>query len=134
MTERQLGVADESQSPPIDPRPPLLVKVTGYRLLDITLLLAFGIAKAVLTYWERSVISAPLDWIMGTLIVIMIALFWLGLYENVDPPIWKPFFHHDYSGPIFSTLQAVYNGAFITCLSDRFGFVTHIELLTESEK
>lgn len=70
MTERQLGVADESQSPPIDPRPPLLVKVTGYRLLDITLLLAFGIAKAVLTYWGRSVISAPLDWIMGTLIVI----------------------------------------------------------------
>lgn len=56
-----------------DPRPPLYVKVTGYRLLSITMILAFGIAKAALAYNGQSAVSATpttLDWVMGVIIAI----------------------------------------------------------------
>jgi len=95
--------AVESQHLPAEPRPPLLVKVTGYRLLNVIVILAFGLSKGVMEYTGRSLVSTTLDWIMG--VVLAIALWWLGLYETVNPPIWPLFFHRDYSGPVFSVIR-----------------------------
>jgi len=79
----------------LHPRLPLLIRVTGYRLFTIALIIAFGTAKAVVSYQGKTIISTTLDWVMGVLLAI--GLFLLGLYENVDPPILPWFFHRDYS-------------------------------------
>jgi len=81
---------------------PPLVKLTGYRILNIVLIATFVAAKAILTYRGRPS-ATTLDWLLGG--VIAIGLWWLGLYESVAPPIFPWLFHDDYS-------RAVYTAAF----------------------
>jgi hypothetical protein len=45
--------------------------MTGYHLLNIAVILAFGIPKAVSSYRGESVIPTTLDWVEGTLIAVM---------------------------------------------------------------
>jgi len=46
--------------------PPLRVKLTGYRLLNMNAVFTFGMTKAILTYMGRSAMPTTLDWIGGT--------------------------------------------------------------------
>jgi len=96
MPEEQ---ADESQNLPVEPPPPLLVKITGYRLLTVSLILAFGVYKSV---------SVP-----GTIFDVYNTRLGDGhtySHCSVDPPIWPTFFHRDLSCPVFSAMQTVYIG------------------------
>jgi hypothetical protein len=89
-----------------EPRP-LLVKVTGYRLLYVMVISAFGLSKAVMEYNGKSLVSMTLDWIMSVVLVIVYVTILLkshrnfveycagciDLYESIDPPIWLLLFH-----------------------------------------
>ena len=48
--------------------PPLGVKLTGYRLLNMSVIFAFGTSKAILTYMGRSAMPTTLEFIGGTLL------------------------------------------------------------------
>jgi hypothetical protein len=50
---------------------PLGVKLTGYRLLNVAVILAFGIVKAILSYSGGSAIPTTLDLVSGTLLAVM---------------------------------------------------------------
>ena len=63
-------LASESQHLPVEPRPPMLIKVTGYRLLNLIVILAFGLSKGVMEYMGRSLVSTTLDWIIGIMLTI----------------------------------------------------------------
>lgn len=56
-----------------DDQPPLGIKVTGYDLLNMVVILAFGIRKAISSYRGQSVTWTTLDWVAGTLLVFMYA-------------------------------------------------------------
>lgn len=56
-------MADRDSTPP-----PLGVKLTVYRMLNMTILLSFGIIKAILTYKGKSAAPTTLDWVSGTLL------------------------------------------------------------------
>ena len=53
-----------------DPPPPLGVKLTGYRLLNMSVVFAFGITKAILTYMGQSVAPTTLDWVSGAFLAL----------------------------------------------------------------
>ncbi|KAI0066466.1 hypothetical protein BV25DRAFT_1780369, partial [Artomyces pyxidatus] len=71
-------------------------KVTGYRLLNTVVVAGFGIPKAVISYQGGNAIPTTLDWITG--VVCGLLLYWLGLYESADPPVFglRWLFHKDY--------------------------------------
>jgi hypothetical protein len=48
--------------------PPLGVKLTVYRMLNMITLLSFGIIKGILTYMGKSAAPTTLDWVSGTLL------------------------------------------------------------------
>lgn len=54
-----------------DHRTPLAVELTGYHLLNLTVILAFGIPKAVLSYRGESVIPTTFDWVSGTFLATL---------------------------------------------------------------
>ena len=56
-------LADTDAAPP-----PLGVKLTVLRLLNVTIILSIGISKAVLTYKGQSIAPTTLEWIGGTLL------------------------------------------------------------------
>ncbi|KAH8079401.1 hypothetical protein BXZ70DRAFT_960715 [Cristinia sonorae] len=79
-------------------RPLLLVRVTGLRLLNTSVLAGVGIAKAVLVAQGKSAAPAVLEWILG--VICAIALYWVGLFEEVDPPLMPWLLHRDYAPEI----------------------------------
>ena len=48
-----------------DATPPLGVKLTVYRLLNMTIMVSFCFAKGVLTYEGLSTVPTTLDWVSG---------------------------------------------------------------------
>ncbi|KAF8591709.1 hypothetical protein K439DRAFT_1326159, partial [Ramaria rubella] len=78
-------------------------KLTGYRLLILVLTTSFGTLKAILSLKGQSIVPNSLDLAFGVLVTL--ALWWLGLYESIDPPIFTWFFHVDYSHRIFRILR-----------------------------
>ena len=52
-------------------QPPLRVKLTGYRLLNMSVVFTFGVAKAILTYMGESAMPTTLDWIGGAFLAVM---------------------------------------------------------------
>jgi hypothetical protein len=52
-------------------QPPLGVKLTGYRLLNVAVMLAFGIAKAISSYSGGSAIPTTLDFVSGTFLAVV---------------------------------------------------------------
>ncbi|KAH9034545.1 hypothetical protein EDB84DRAFT_62163 [Lactarius hengduanensis] len=85
--------------------PPLGAKLTGYRLLNITIVFSFGIAKAILTYKGRSTEPTTLDWVGGALLAVF--LYWMGLYEQRD----SRFFQVDLAPGIGYCAKRVVGGA-----------------------
>ncbi|TDL18173.1 hypothetical protein BD410DRAFT_775208 [Rickenella mellea] len=81
-------------------------KLTGYRLLLISLTLAFGISKAITSYQGLSFAPTTLEWIFG--VVVGIALYWIGLYEDVSthPIAWL--FQTDYYGSVALLLHFLF--------------------------
>ncbi|KAH9034190.1 hypothetical protein EDB85DRAFT_1021401 [Lactarius pseudohatsudake] len=85
--------------------PPLGAKLTGYRLLNITIVFSFGIAKAILTYKGRSTEPTTLDWVGGALLAVF--LYWMGQYEQRD----SRFFQVDLAPGIGYCAKRVVGGA-----------------------
>jgi hypothetical protein len=50
--------------------PPLGVKLTGYRLLNMSVVFVFGITKAILTYMGQSALPTTLDWVSGAFLAV----------------------------------------------------------------
>jgi hypothetical protein len=65
------GLEDNALITLDDPAPPLGVKLTVYRLLNMSVVSVFGITKAILTYMGQSVAPTTLDWIAGALLGTM---------------------------------------------------------------
>lgn len=51
--------------------PPLGVKLTGYRLLYMSVVFTVGMTKVILIYMGRSAMPTTLDWIGGTFLSVM---------------------------------------------------------------
>jgi len=88
--------------------PPLGVKLTCYRILNLTTLLSFGIIKGILTYMGQSSAPTTLDWISGALLAAV--LYWIGLYEERDSNKWNWFFQIDLAPAISYGTKGVIGG------------------------
>jgi hypothetical protein len=51
--------------------PPLGVKLTGYRLLNMMTVFSFGITKGILAYLGQSTAPTTLDWVSGALLAVV---------------------------------------------------------------
>ncbi|KAH9998109.1 hypothetical protein BJV74DRAFT_825301 [Russula compacta] len=76
----------------------LRVKVTGCFLFNTSVILGFGVAKAVYSYRGQAIVSTTLDWVSGTALAIV--LYWLSTLEARCPEMWPLFFEVDYAPPI----------------------------------
>jgi len=93
--------------------PPLGVKLTMYRLLNIVVISAFGISKAVCTYHGQSVAPTTLELVGGTFLAVI--LYWLGLFEAEHPQKWPLFFHVDLA-PVILRVGSVAVGLIVCVL------------------
>ncbi|KAF8481728.1 hypothetical protein DFH94DRAFT_405760 [Russula ochroleuca] len=82
---------------------PLGVELTGYRLLTTSVILGFGVPKAVYSYNGQSLISTTLDWLAG--VVLALVLYWLGVIEATRPGLSPCFFKVDLAPPILRFLS-----------------------------
>ncbi|KAN0136045.1 hypothetical protein V8E53_006206 [Lactarius tabidus] len=87
------GRGDERPADSDAKPPPLGVKLTAYRLLNVTIMFVFPITKGILTYKGLSTMPTTLDWISGG--VLAVVLYWIGLYEERDSTKWKWLLHVD---------------------------------------
>lgn len=88
--------------------PPLGVNLTGYRLLNMTTVFSFGIAKGILTYMGQSTAPTTLDWVAGALLAV--ALYWIGLYEQRNAKRWEWFYKVDLAPAIAYCTKRVFGG------------------------
>lgn len=103
----------ENGSSTVNLRPSLPIKITGYRLLSVTVSAVFVVAKVIMTQQGRSPANI-LDWVLAGVMGIMqvrylyqttrlshpflsFSLLCAGWFEAVEPPIWPWFFHTDYA-------------------------------------
>ena len=61
----------ESTSDSDDQPPPLGVELTGYRLLNMSVVFAFGLANGILTYMGHSTMPTTLYWVSGAILAVM---------------------------------------------------------------
>ncbi|KAI0263221.1 hypothetical protein BC834DRAFT_323749 [Gloeopeniophorella convolvens] len=78
--------------------PPWGIKLTGYHLLNMVVLIAIGLAKFILSLKGHSATPTGLEWMAGSILAAI--LYWIGLYEAVEPPRWIWFLHTDYAPAI----------------------------------
>ncbi|TDL14076.1 hypothetical protein BD410DRAFT_290972 [Rickenella mellea] len=76
-------------------------KLTLYRLSIVLLTAGFGTSKALSAYRGHSSTPTTLEWVYG--VVLTIAFYWVGLYEDNPPPQMMWLFDKDYS---FDVLRA----------------------------
>jgi hypothetical protein len=62
---------DDPEENAIDESPPLGVKLTGYRLLNIIVLLGFGLSKFILSLHGLSVAPTGLEWVAGSALAVL---------------------------------------------------------------
>ncbi|KAI0061103.1 hypothetical protein BV25DRAFT_1805892 [Artomyces pyxidatus] len=84
-------------------RPPLLVKITGYRLVTTAVIAGLGVPKAIASYEGQSVVPTTLDWVSG--VAAAVILYWIGLFEAADPPVLKWLLHDDYGPAILKVVR-----------------------------
>ncbi|KAF8498217.1 hypothetical protein F5888DRAFT_1693645 [Russula emetica] len=96
--------------------PPLGVKLTGYKLLNMSVMLTFTTTEAILAYTKRpAVISTWLDWIAGGFLGA--ALYWIGQYEPLRSSKWEWFFQVDLMRAIcYCVLRFIGGGEEDLCL------------------
>jgi len=74
-----LGAASDddscSKEPDEEDPPPLGFKLTGYRLLNVAVIVGFGIFKAVCVYCGHPLTPTTLEIVGGTVLTLMYALF-----------------------------------------------------------
>jgi hypothetical protein len=98
---------DPVYNPNVDaPRTP---KLTYFRLLNVLVVGIFGVAKAVFLYLGATTVPSTLDWVFVTLLVplcvhllatepdgfaevLFYRMYYLSLYEEMDPPMAPWFF------------------------------------------
>ncbi|KAI0045595.1 hypothetical protein FA95DRAFT_1573701 [Auriscalpium vulgare] len=97
--DSQPNPADPSTSDPSPSRPLLLIKSPALtdqgRILSSALFAAFGISKAVLSYQGQSAAPTKLELISGILSASL--LYWLSLFEAVEPSVLTWLLHYDYA-------------------------------------
>ncbi|KAI0061148.1 hypothetical protein BV25DRAFT_1917116 [Artomyces pyxidatus] len=86
-------------------RTPLLVKVTGYRLLTTAVVTGLGVPKAIASYQGESVVPTTLDWVAGVAATVL--LYWIGLFETVEPPVLTWLLHDDYGPWVLKLVRVV---------------------------
>jgi hypothetical protein len=57
---------DDLEENAVGASPPLGIKLTGYRLLNMIVLLGFGLAKFILSLQGQSVAPTGLEWVAGS--------------------------------------------------------------------
>ena len=62
---------DRSTDVPMDATPPLGVKLTVYRLLNMSTMFSFCFAKGILTYKGLSTVPTTLDWVSGGVLAVV---------------------------------------------------------------
>jgi hypothetical protein len=62
---------DNPEQNEVDGQLPLGVKLTGYRSLNLAVLLAFGLSKFILSLRGQSVAPNALDWVAGTVLAVL---------------------------------------------------------------
>jgi len=85
--------------------PPLLgAKLTGYRLLNVGVILIFGVSKVAL---GLSSALATLDWVAGVSLAII--LYWVGQLKirSERHPRWLLFFDVDWAPEILEAMKSV---------------------------
>ncbi|KAI0338278.1 hypothetical protein BDW22DRAFT_807059 [Trametopsis cervina] len=75
-------------------------QVTLCRVLYTTVVCVFGTWKAVAAYQGKAISSNTLDIFMG--IILAVLIYWLGLFETVNPPVLTWFFHKDYAVTLYA--------------------------------
>ncbi|KAI0040581.1 hypothetical protein FA95DRAFT_1566279 [Auriscalpium vulgare] len=113
-----------SQLPTPDASP---VKLTGYRLLNITLTLVFAIGKAVLSLLGFSMMPTALE--VVSVVVIANGLYILGFYESGRPPVWPWLFHEDYSRSLLRFLGHAARCVALFCLAFLIMFIIEFSVV-----
>jgi len=98
---------EDDEDAPLSPR----VKLTGYRLLNILVIFTIGLAKFILSLKGRSIAPTVLEWAGGSVLTIL--LYWIGLYEAVEPPMWEWFFHVNWAPAINFFSKCFLGGALL---------------------
>jgi len=96
-----------------DPLPPLGAKLTCYRLLNLTTIILWAVPKAILSYKNRSVAGTTVD-LLAALCVV--ALYWVGLFEERSGRNWDLFFQVDLA-PAFGHSAKRFVGGVVSALS-----------------
>jgi len=112
-TEPPPGNINDSEEGYEDASLPLGVKLTGYRLINLAVILGIGAAKFVFSLQGYSTAPTGLEWAGGS--VLTASLYWIGLYEAVDPPIWEWLLHVD-CAPGIGFGSKCFLGGFLFCL------------------
>ncbi|TDL13660.1 hypothetical protein BD410DRAFT_846728 [Rickenella mellea] len=84
--------------------------ITGYRILLVLITTTFGSIKAVLSYQGHTTSPTTLDWAFG--VVIIIGLYWLGLYQMSTVQVLPALFDTDYTPVIQRFLLLSFAGGF----------------------
>jgi hypothetical protein len=63
-----VGLLEENE---VDAPLPFGVKLTGYRFVNLTVVLSYGIAKFVLSLQGQSVAPTALDWVAGSVLAAL---------------------------------------------------------------
>ncbi|KAF8266038.1 hypothetical protein EI94DRAFT_242838 [Lactarius quietus] len=100
---------NHDRSVDVEATPPLGVKLTVYRLLNMATMFSFCVAKGILTYDGVSTLPTTLDWVSGG--VLADILYWVGLYESRDSKKWGWFFQVDLAPGICTFSKHVVGGA-----------------------
>jgi len=96
-----------------DPLPPLGVKLTCYRLLNVTTAILWAVPKAVLSYKNRSAAGTTLDLLAA---LCGVALYWVGLFEERRGKNWERFFQVDLA-PSFGHSAKRFLGGVVSTVS-----------------
>jgi len=106
---QELEEPSDDRTVDVDATPPLGVKLTVYRLLNITTISSFCVAKGILTYKGLSTVPTTLDWVSGG--VLAVVLYWISLYEGQNSKKWEWFFQVDLAPAIGYCTKRVTGGA-----------------------
>jgi len=92
----------------VDAPVPLGVKLTAYRLLNLVIILALGLAKFILSLKGQAAAPTGLEWVAGSVFAAL--SYWIGLYELVQPPRWEWLLHVDLAPAIGFILKCFLGG------------------------
>ncbi|KAF8266040.1 hypothetical protein EI94DRAFT_1787158 [Lactarius quietus] len=94
-------------------KPPLGVKITVYKLFNMTAMLSFVLAKGILTFKGQITVPTISDLVLGGLLGVM--LYWIGLPKRQNAKRWGWFFKFDLAPAIgYGTKRAI--GSFLWSL------------------